>query len=385
MYEMYINSKLKEYCKNYIYQKQLKKTLKNKSSSINSILFMPTNGGGLGHLTRTLAVARRLKEMYPNVKIIFATTSSALDLIIKEGFLAYSLSSNDLDSINISPGVSNTIENSLMSILLKHDIDTLVFDGVIPYISLINTIKGLNNLNTIWLQRGMYKSGKSAKVIAREKFFNLIIIPGEVNLSKGILLENIKFRHCPPIIYARKEELLSREEILKMWNLNPKKKTVFIKGPNNDGNELISKILENLIDKENLQIVLSESIIAKENFNVGNDIFILKGYPNAIYFNAFDFAIITGSYNTFHEAIYFGVPTIIFPSKTTKTDDQVARAKFALNLETGFVLTDFDEIKFNNAVSQLLDTTINQNMRLNTKNLFENGADLAVQYIMQSI
>ena len=61
-----------ELYRKYIREKHLKKTVKNKNSSVNKILFMPTNGSGLGHLTRTLAIARRLKEMYPNVEIFFS-------------------------------------------------------------------------------------------------------------------------------------------------------------------------------------------------------------------------------------------------------------------------------------------------------------------------
>lgn len=385
MYEFYERISLNNYYKRYIHQKWLKRIMNNKNSCINKILFMPTNGGGLGHLTRTLAVARRLKKMYPDVEIIFATTCSALNLIIEEGFLAYSLSSNDPGSINTNQKSYNPTENQLITIISRHNIDTLIFDGVIPYISIINTIKELANLNTIWIQRGMHKSGKSQTVISRESFFNSIIVPGEANLNNNSLRENDKFHYCPPIIYSNKEDLLPREVIFKMWNLDPNKKTVFIKGPNNDENNLISNIIENLPHSEDLQIVLCESIIAKEQYNVDSNVFILRDYPNSIYFNAFDFAIINSSYNIFHETIYFGVPTIIIPTKTTKTDDQVARAKIALKLGTGFVLTDFDEIEFKNAVSQLLDPSINKRMRKNTKNLFDNGAELAVQYIMQSI
>ena len=75
--------------KTIIDKRIIQKLLKKKNKFVNKILFMPTNGCGLGHVTRTLAVARRLKEMHPNVEIIFFTTSFALNIIQKEGFLSY--------------------------------------------------------------------------------------------------------------------------------------------------------------------------------------------------------------------------------------------------------------------------------------------------------
>lgn len=389
MNEIYEQIKQKNLYKRYIYERQLKTIKSDKNLSVNRILFMPTNGSGLGHLTRTLAIARRLKQTHQNVEIIFFTTSFALKLIIEEGFLAYHFPSMNLNPVNVNQKeVDNAIEDQLTSIIIRHNIDTLVFDGVYPYAYLVNTIEKINSLNAIWIQRGMHKSGKSKIILEREKFFNLIIVPGEANKNNDTLQSDTNFRYCPPIIYLNKEELLLRDLILKMWNLDPNKKTVYIQlgeGLNYNVNSLIYKVVEQLKCKKDLQIVLGESIIAHKRYHVDPDIFIIRDYPNSIYFNAFDFAIITGSYNIFHETIYFGVPTIIFPIQETGTDDHLARANIALKLETGFVFTDFDDLKFDRAVSQLLDPNINKQMRKNTENLFENGAELAAQYIMHSI
>lgn len=363
--------------------------IENKSTSVSRILFMPTNGSGLGHVTRTLAVARRIKQMYPNIEIIFFTTNFAINIIRQEGFLAYYFPSINLYSSNINhKDIDNAMEEQLIAIVKRHNIDTLIFDGVFPYAYLVNVINKLNILNPIWIQRGMHKSGKSKVVIDRERFFNLIIVPGEANRIYNMPQKDHKFRYCPPIIYSKKEELLPRDIILKMWNLDPSKKTVYIQlgeGLYNDANSLIFKVVQSLKNKKDLQIVLGESIIAHKKYNIDPDIFIIRDYPNSIYFNAFDFAVVTGSYNTFHETIFFGVPTILFPTKETGTDDQRARARIALELKTSFVFDNFDTKEFEEAVSKIMDPTINQKMRNNTKYVFENGAKLAAQYIMELI
>jgi UDP:flavonoid glycosyltransferase YjiC (YdhE family) len=370
-----------------IEKKILQKLLQNKNKSVNKILFMPTNGCGLGHVTRTLAVARRLKEMHPNVEIIFFTTSFALNIIQKEGFLSYYFPSMDFFPDYIpQKDIDDDLEEQLIKIVKRHKIDTLVYDGVYPYACLVNAIEKSSLQNTIWIQRGMHKSGKTP--IEREDYFNLIIVPGEANKNYNAFQKNSRFQYCPPIVYSYKEELLPKEFVLNMWNLDPDKKTVYIQlgeGLYEDINSLIFKIIEVLKKNKDLQIVLGESIIAHKRYPIDPNIFIIRDYPNSIYFNAFDFAIITGSYNTFHEAIYFGVPTILFPTKVTGTDDQIARAKIAEELGTGFVFTDFNPKKFKNAVSKILNPNINQSMRNNSKDVFENGAYLAAKYIVESI
>lgn len=372
--------------KQYIIEKYYKR-LMDRNPSVKRILFMPTNGAGLGHLTRTLAIARRLKKSYPFAEIIFFTTSFALNLIVKEGFLTYYFPSMDLDYSDIDQKeVDNAIEDQLLSIINRHKIDTLVFDGVYPYACLMNAIEK-SNVNAIWIQRGMRKEGKSGVVLERENYFNLIIIPGEANLKNNFGFSK-KMKSCPPIVFNDKEELLSKETIIKMWNLDPNKKTVYIslgEGLYEDVNSQISKVIEILKRKEKLQIVLGESVIAYKRYNVDPDIFILRDYPNAIYFNAFDFAIITGSYNIFHETIYFGIPTIILPTRITGTDDQIARAKIAEKLGTGFVFPDFDRVGINEAITKLMDQNTNYKMRESSKNLFENGASIAAKYIIESI
>ncbi len=355
---------------------------------IEKILFFPINGAGIGHLTRTLAIARRIKQYYPHTEIIFFTTNIALNIIKQEGFLAYYLPSTNLfPSYITDEKIDYIMQQQLTLIVQRHDIDALVFDGVYPYSFLINVIDKLKNLDSIWIQRGMHKGGKSRQVIDREKYFNRIIVPCEATQKIDESYNKDMFYYCPPIIFTDRDELLQRETILKMWNLDPNKKTVYIQlgeGLYYDVNSLTSKVVANLKLHKDLQIVVGESIIAHKRYSTDPEIFVIRDFPNSIYFNAFDFAVITASYNTFHEAIYFGVPTLIFPVKETITDDHFSRAGIATKIETGIVFDEFCPDRFNEAILKLLDPKINMKMRDNAYNIFENGAEVAAHYIMDS-
>ena len=56
---------------------------------------------------------------------------------------------------------------------------------------------------------------------------------------------------------------------------------------------------------------------------------ISSAFPNARHFRAFDFAISAAGYNSFHELLHHGVPTIFVPNDNQQVDDQRARAAWA--------------------------------------------------------
>jgi UDP-N-acetylglucosamine:LPS N-acetylglucosamine transferase len=64
---------------------------------------------------------------------------------------------------------------------------------------------------------------------------------------------------------------------------------------------------------------------------------VVREYPLSRYFHAFDVAISASGYNSFHELLRFGVPTLFVPNRSTAMDDQVARASFAA--KKGFART----------------------------------------------
>lgn len=72
-------------------------------SKDGAVLFMCTNGAGLGHLTRSLAIAKRIRKDDPSKKIVFLTTSIAVNAVNAQGFYAYhippkGLLGDDIDS-----------------------------------------------------------------------------------------------------------------------------------------------------------------------------------------------------------------------------------------------------------------------------------------------
>lgn len=59
------------------------------------------------------------------------------------------------------------------------------------------------------------------------------------------------------------------------------------------------------------------------------DVHVVREFPLSRRFRAFDLAISASGYNSFHELLRFGVPTLFVPNQNTALDDQRARARFA--------------------------------------------------------
>ena len=355
----------------------------------NAILFVPTNGAGLGHLTRLLAIARRVKRIDPSKKIIFHTTSSAMHLILQEGFLGYHLPSKMLFPKEMSAKQWNAMLcDHLETVISIHQPETIVFDGAFPYAGLVASMRKKDGLRKIWVKRGQHKEGKAELVESKEAEFDEVYVPGEAGGENNMRKEGMK-TYCEPVLYLDREELKDRESVRRQWNIPEGMKMVYVQlgaGKINDIHSTISILLNELLKRDDVFVVIGESIIGNRMDLKMDRVLTLRDYPNSIYFNAFDLIVTATGYNTFHEVMYFGVPSILIPNENTKTDDQVARAMIAGDAGAAIVLRDPGATDFEKAIREALDEENNRNMRKSALSLMkENGAQQMAEMIVQNV
>ena len=60
-----------------------------------------------------------------------------------------------------------------------------------------------------------------------------------------------------------------------------------------------------------------------------SDMHVIHEFPLSRRFRAFDLAVSASGYNSFHELLRFGIPTLFIPNQNIALDDQEARARFA--------------------------------------------------------
>lgn len=304
-------------------------------------LMLSSNGVGLGHVTRLLAVARRMDH---KVEPIFLTLAQAASTIENFGYLAeYFPSQSDVGAsmANWDPW----LRYELSGMLDRYDIDAVVYDGNNPSDGLVHAALAKGDCRLAWIRRGMGGATPSP-YLGNSRFFDCIIEPGEIAAERDSGPTAAR-RHeailVDPIRLLDKEELLSREEALDALGLSADKPVALLQlggSSNRDILSLADRVIKELTPFEDLQIVMAEWQNGLCQLPHWPNTHVLRGYPISRYFNAFNFSIAAAGYNTFHEVLGFGLPTIFLANRHPSMDDQGARAEFAQENSAGFDLAD---------------------------------------------
>lgn len=322
------------------------------------IVFFPSNGVGFGHFTRLFSIAKKIRESRPEIEIIFFTTMPTLHLLENEGFPAYHLPGRyrfeDMDA-----KTWNLMTEEMMSAMVHvHRPKMFVFDGAYPYRGMLNGIKGRENLQKIWVRRGNFK--KRAKPIPTDsiKHFDMIVSPKDsVPLVADSNVEEVPNIHCSPIQLLERQELLPRETLRRRVGIPLDAIVAYVQLGAGRINEIGSDLqltIEILSKYEEVYIVLGESMLGEKIQHIGERIRKIREYPNSRYFNSFDFAIMAGGYNSYHEAVNYSLPTIFYPNMDTGKDDQFARVKIAENAGCSKVITDVNTETVTQAIEFML-------------------------------
>ena len=87
------------------------------------------------------------------------------------------------------------------------------------------------------------------------------------------------------------------------------------------------------------------------------------------------FSVAAAGYNTFHEAMSFGLPTIFVPNTAPGMDDQQGRAQFAQDRGAAIELPQTDIAELPQVLSLMMNASFRQVMKQNAEGLFTtNGA-----------
>jgi predicted glycosyltransferase len=109
---------------------------------------------------------------------------------------------------------------------------------------------------------------------------------------------------------------------------------------------------------------------------------ILNGAPLSLYYRAFDFSISAAGYNSFHEVISFGLPTLFVPNRAPLMDDQAARASFAQDIGAAVELAEHEFNELPDILDLFMQPAFRSVMRVNCDRLAtKNGANAASRAI----
>ena len=295
------------------------------------ILFVTSNGVGIGHLTRMLAVARRCAEP---LEPVFLTLSQAVRIVRDQGFLVEYLPFHHLLGCDIQHW-NRCLQEEISELVAFYDPPVLVFDGNVPYQGLVDALRTNPDIWSVWCRRGMWQPGRGTDVIARERDFDAVVEPRDLagDLDRGLTAQNrSRTRVVDPIRLLDAGDLLPSGEAREALSIDPRRPAVLLQlgaGNNYDYATLRRTAIALLRERYDADVRVAEWPIADQPIEQPDGVGILKEYPLSRYLRAFDLVISAAGYNSFHELLLAGVPAIFVPNEHPQQDDQLARARFA--------------------------------------------------------
>ena len=347
------------------------------------VLFISSNGAGVGHLVRLLAMARRAS---PEVQPVFFTLSAAVDLVQQEGWPVEHMASREYG--NEPAGAWNlALGQRLKRLMEAVNPGAVVFDGTHPYNGLLIARRAFPQTPFIWSRRAMWKPGAVSTALKLADYFNLVLEPGEVAtaVDQGPTTTDTGAMRVGPVMFLDAAELLDRAEARARLGLDPDRMAVLVQlgaGNINDTHSLTGVVLEALRAIPDVQICVAVPSIARNDLSLPEDVTRLALFPLSKYAHAFDFGVSASGYNSYHEAIAAALPTIFLPNLATRVDDQPARARFAQDAGMGLCVEHPDSSTLASAVATMSNEQARREMRACCQDLqIQNGARAAMMAV----
>jgi UDP:flavonoid glycosyltransferase YjiC (YdhE family) len=282
------------------------------------------NGSGLGHLSRCLAYARRLKG---RAEPVFFSLASAIEVIQGMGFEGdYFIS----QFWSRSPVGVWERELAIRFGLMLEEVRpaVVVFDGTWPYRGFMTACDACRVPRRVWSNRGLHKPDFEAVPI-REIDFDLVLQPGEIGARYVVEREKRPGRKVtiPPVTVLGNEELLGRDAARDALGLERDGHCALLSlGPGNlkDVRD-IAHGLTNELRERGFTVAWARAPISVRDVPLPDGVVPVSLFPLVRYMRAFDVFAGAAGYNTCCEVIQSGVPSLLVPN-TQVADDQARRA-----------------------------------------------------------
>jgi UDP:flavonoid glycosyltransferase YjiC (YdhE family) len=295
-------------------------------------LMVSSNGTGLGHITRLAAIAHRFPEE-ADVRVL--TLSQGATLVRRFGIPVDFLPSHQAHDID-RDSWNRAFAQEFAAALAYHRPDCVVFDGSVPYAGLVAVLEARPGLVSVWIRRGLWKPGQSAEPLQRAASFTAVLEPGDLagreDAGPTARAGDQPFR-VGPVLLVDPATRMPRAEARAALGLPPDGRIAAIRmGAHGDGERarLGQEIARRLRDEHGCLIVDVRSPLAPAtDTGWAPDIRRISAYPLAESLEAFDLVVTEAGYNSFHECVLSGVPTVFVPREEPEMDDQSLRARWA--------------------------------------------------------
>jgi hypothetical protein len=342
-------------------------------------LLMTSNGIGLGHLARMMAVADRLGD---RARCAFFTLSQGFSLAAEAGYLTQFVPFHAATGAPLGAWNRALLEE-LGDFIDLFSPDVLVFDGNVPYAGLVAALDARPGLRRVWMRRALWAPGTLPE---REEAFDLIVEPGEFSArfddggcaGRGAV-------PVAPILNVRPEAVLPPAEARAALGLPDGPVHVGLMlgaGANYDLNGIRDALLADIARRPDVEVT---EIVSPYRPDRGGDAAHrrIRHFPAAEVYAAFDFLILGAGYNSFHEALSARVPAVFVPNEAPEMDRQILRARHAAAIGCGMCLRASDRVRLASVLDRMFDPAARADMRRRMSRVtFGDGAAEAAELIL---
>jgi UDP:flavonoid glycosyltransferase YjiC (YdhE family) len=320
----------------------------------STVLFYAIDGAGLGHLSRCLSVARHLRTASPFV----ITTCSRADVLDGYGIPYRTFSSFEPPSSGAASARSAwhaALRDQLESLFDELRPSAVVVDGIAADAGLARALRAVPEIGRVGIRRAYRLDGRENLVLQRDRGFHLLLVPHDPQTERVRIPNGPAAAWVGPLMLVDRDEALPRAEARRVLGLPPDGPSVLVQlgaGRIGRGKEVESQLVDLLAKRGVHEAVTSYD--AKDGPT--EERFMRFNYfPLAATLAAFDLAVAASGYNTFHELMHHGVPTVFVPNAATISDDQLARARVAERAGAAMVATEGDEARLAACLDRLLE------------------------------
>jgi UDP:flavonoid glycosyltransferase YjiC (YdhE family) len=362
--------------------------LQSERRPTRRVLFFSSNGVGMGHLTRLLAIARRCSG---RIEPVFLSMSQAAAVVEEFGYLVEFTAYHSYLDLDVERW-NAALRAQLKEAIAFYDARAVIFDGNTPYRGLIDARLDHPAVPFIWCRRGMWRPGAGRTSIERSRHFDAIIEPREIaeNYDRGLTgYSRERVFAVEPILLHEPSELYDRDAARAKLGLDRDRPALLVQlgsGNNYDYRDVIRLACAHAVQR-NVQLAVAEWLISEAEAGVlPAGVLRLRAYPLSRYFKAFDGVISAVGYNSFHELIAYAVPSIFTPNEHPAMDDQLMRAQFAERRGLGLCVRTSEPYRLRAALDRILEPDQRAHMIDRCQAFaFGNGAATAAQLLDEMV
>ncbi|MCK7616051.1 hypothetical protein [Roseibium sediminicola] len=306
------------------------------------VLFLSSNGVGLGHLSRQLAIATRLSA---GVVPVFHTQSYGIALVRQFGIAGlwhqhHANNGLDIEDWNIALGLEvAALEKRLEPSAIIVD-SPVVFTG-------FGTVLQESTAQKIWVRRGFWPE-QHRRFLENARWFDTIIEPADLaqEFDAGPTTDQrSEVVSVPPVLLVNPYQRQPAHAARRILDVQEASRVVALQLGNSFGDRtqaLRQKLIDVLLDFPVEILDLKSPLERSQNpITDTGRVKPVNIYPSFALSKAFDAFITAPGYNSFHECILGGMPTLFVPNTAPEMDRQDLRANWSV--DKGLALSmDFD-------------------------------------------